>query len=201
MEYDEMIAVLQAAKDGKEIERMKFHYSAVTGYVPVGVWEKLPIGDNFNFDSFDYRIKPELTRREITSKWVKDNNIVEGSKVKIVKKSDVSVRWRREEMCELIGKVLEVSEIGEESVRLGVNGFYFEIESLEPYKEWYVQFTWEDRELFRDKWVRIHGCECDESKIIGIDRRGVSFIHGNVDYEKMFKESEFIDGKPFGKLK
>lgn len=50
MTYDEMIAVLQAAKEGKKIQ-CKLRQESVSEYE-----DTFPI---WNFDGFDYRVKPE----------------------------------------------------------------------------------------------------------------------------------------------
>ncbi len=52
MTHDEMIAVIQAHKDGKQIQR-RFNGA---GSFP---WEDLKVGDYWNFTDWDYRIKPE----------------------------------------------------------------------------------------------------------------------------------------------
>lgn len=48
MNYDEMIAVIQARKEGKKIEFDRY----------TGKWSPLPSDHAFNFSSFVYRIKP-----------------------------------------------------------------------------------------------------------------------------------------------
>lgn len=54
MTYDEMIAVLQAAKEGKKIQ-FKLRQESVREYE-----DTFPI---WNFDGFDYRVKPEQKLR------------------------------------------------------------------------------------------------------------------------------------------
>ncbi len=52
MTHDEMIAVIQAQKDGKPIQR-RFNGA---GSFP---WEDFKVGDYWNFTDWDYRINPE----------------------------------------------------------------------------------------------------------------------------------------------
>ncbi len=71
---------------------------------------------------------------------------------------------------------------------------------IKPQPE-YVPFTWEDRDLFRDKWIRVKGC-MPESKVISFSYEGIYLNGGKlISYEELFKGCEFIDGAPFGKLK
>ena len=51
MTIDEMIAVLQAAKEGKQIQARSKHY-------PDGGWRDTDIS-SWHFFPFDYRVKPE----------------------------------------------------------------------------------------------------------------------------------------------
>ncbi len=69
----------------------------------------------------------------------------------------------------------------------------------------YRPFTFEDRELFRDKWVR-NKESGNESLIIGFDTiikdyRGSRVWLGanmNYEYEELFKYFTFLDGSPCG---
>lgn len=67
----------------------------------------------------------------------------------------------------------------------------------------YVPFTWEDRDLFRDKWVRPKK---------GSNEHRINFISDNetvscanwkepTTLTDLFEHYEFIDGSIFGKLK
>ena len=62
-----------------------------------------------------------------------------------------------------------------------------------------VPFTFEDRELFRDKWVKVKDVD-SEFKInkIAIDQIQIGW-NGNYKYETALKQLTFADGKPFGK--
>ncbi len=73
------------------------------------------------------------------------------------------------------------------------------IDKLAPQPE-YVPFTWEDRELFRGKWVRWK-FENKEFTIDCIEERGLCFSGELFTWDRLFKDLEFIDGSVFGKLK
>ena len=154
--------------------------------------------------------KPQLTREEITSQWVKDNNIKVGSKVKVVEKfQNRGFKWFRD-MDEFIGKVGTVVGISDNHVYLEFPSgrCSFMVESLIPYKpeptrEEYTHFTFEDREMFRDKWIR---------NKVGKNENKINFIASDStvscanwtqpeSLSKLFKTHEFVDGTPFGKLK
>lgn len=65
----------------------------------------------------------------------------------------------------------------------------------------YIPFTFDDRDLFRDKWIRVKGC-MPESKIVDFDTNGICFKGKKfTTYEELFNDFEFIDGSIFGKLK
>lgn len=70
------------------------------------------------------------------------------------------------------------------------------IDSLEPK---YVPFTFEDRDIFRDKWVTFKGLEL-EYRILIIKQSSIVLpsAHG-MEYKEAFKELKFKDGSPFGK--
>ena len=59
----------------------------------------------------------------------------------------------------------------------------------------YIPFTFEDREVFRGKWVRRK--KDNAEFIIHIISR--NYVNG-YSYEEAYIELEFIDGTPFGKL-
>lgn len=64
----------------------------------------------------------------------------------------------------------------------------------------YVPFTFEDRDQFRDRWIRNKAFGF-EYKIIGIVDNTIKITGYSCTYEQAFKEFTFIDGTPFGKLK
>ena len=70
---------------------------------------------------------------------------------------------------------------------------------IKPQPE-YVPFTWEDRELFRVKWVRWK-FEDKEFTIDCMCERGLCFSGELFTWDRLFKDLEFIDGTTFGKLK
>lgn len=85
MTHDEMIAIIQAAKEGKEIE---------VQYAP-SAWG-LCHGISFNFVNYSYRIKPQPLRGE---GWMRDDT---GMNVKVISDTKVfcnveyiRVRWEQ----------------------------------------------------------------------------------------------------------
>lgn len=77
--------------------------------------------------------------------------------------------------------------------------FYTTTFRLKPQPE-YIPFTWEDRELFRGKWVRWK-FEDKEFTIDCMCERGLCFSGELFTWDRLFKDLEFIDGTTFGKLK
>lgn len=124
MTHDEMIAIIQAHKEGKTIEYLDHDDKS---------WKEKENTKNFLFEDYIYRIKPE--QKEITRE-------------KVTKKV--------------------------------------------------IQFTFEDMDLFRDKWIR-HKIHDFQARINIIRKDGISLSNGSYSYETAFNELEFIDGSPFGK--
>ena len=190
MSYDEMIAVIKAAKNGQRIERT----------IDGDIWKEFdPIEYGFDFNTFSYGIKPQPTREEITQKWVKDNNIVVGSKVKVVRKVENTVTLAlAEKMDNTIGEVGVVKHIFSDRINIYIcdDSWSYDIESLEPYKEEMIPFTFEDRDLFRGKWVR----QKDGEREFMVDLISKKYAFEVTTYEEAFQHFEFIDGTPFGKL-
>lgn len=194
MTTKEMIEVLQAFEDGKEI----------LGSTDSDMW--YTIGDKehlFDFKNNLYRIKPEPSRAEITKKWVEDNKIEVGSRVKVVKKViQEDLMWPCQ-MDDCIGGVYTVKSIYNTSIYL--SEWFFPVESLEPYKEQWVPFTFEDRDMFRDKWIRLKCLSSEkinEHRIVFIGHSGTvscSNWIGPIYLSDLFNTFEFIDGTPFGK--
>jgi len=66
----------------------------------------------------------------------------------------------------------------------------------------YIPFTWEDRDLFRDKWIRLKRAE-NEHRINFIGSEGSASCANWVkptSLTELFNDYIFIDGTPFGKL-
>lgn len=189
MEIREMIEVLQAFEEGKEIE-MQFVNN-------LNAWciARTPTWD---FPNINYRAKPQPTREEITEKWVKDNNIVVGSKVRVVKGfNDGFSGICKDESDSCIGGVFTIAGIFEEEILFeGYECWTFPIESLEPYKEQYQPFTYEDYMKFMGEKVEVDDC-------IGIvewcDNYGIFTCGVRVSYEYAFNDITFINGSKFGK--
>lgn len=194
MTTKEIIAVLQAFDEGKDIE---VQLTPVDGKYWTAT--KTP---SWNFSDNKYRIKPKPTREEITALWVKENNIVVGSKVKVVKGFKEGFGGIYKGLSdECVGEILSVTKIKDRSIQLD-DLWVFPVESLEPCKEQFVPFTWEDRDLFRYKWIKTKN-GFNEHKINFIGKASTVSC-ANWDEEEylssLFESHEFIDGTPFGKL-
>lgn len=188
MELQEMVRVIEAFSNGKAIE-LKSKKNQEWSDCTDPIWD---------FSSFDYRIKYQPTREEITENWVKDNNIIKGSKVRVIKRNPIGYFWGGR-MDGTIGKVYPVESIALTSICL--DGFYYQVEALEPYKEEYIPFTWDDRDLFRDRWVKKKGNN-SEYRIIQSEEGWVHLgVGSSLCYSTAFELLSFIDGTPFGKLK
>lgn len=182
MTTKEKIEVMQAYEEGKTIECNNKRDSD---------WFELDQPD-WNWSGYDYRLKKEkqpLTREEITAQWVMDNDVNVGDILKVIGYNQYKDMKRQ---------VIRINEVGIVLDEIGI----IKVENLEKLTKHIEKFTFEDRELFRDKWVTNKGCS-PEFKIVAIDSQGV--VLGYVDktchktYEEMMKYFEFIDGKPFGK--
>ena len=73
---------------------------------------------------------------------------------------------------------------------------------IKPQPE-YIPFTWEDRDLFRDKWIRLKTAD-NEHRINFIGSSGYASCANWADpksLDSLFESHVFIDGSVFGKLK
>lgn len=108
------------------------------------------------------------------------------------------------------GKTIQYAKRDMSTFRKGVEwvdlvnpGWYSEYKQyrIKPEPE-YVPFTFEDRELLRDKWVKIKALGT-EHKVIAVLYNGIRM--GNLEeitlFERALQAFEFLDGTPFGKLK
>lgn len=113
-----------------------------------------------------------------------------------------------DEMIEVLhafkdGKEIEYFYANKKWVDVDTNFTQFDFSEgeyrIKPQPE-YVPFTWEDRDLFRGKWVRWK-FENKEFTIDCIEERGLCFSGELFTWDRLFKGLEFIDGSVFGKLK
>lgn len=73
MTHDEMIAIIQAAKDGKAIECVRVYLGK-----PTGPWTKIKITPVvFNFQNYRYRVSPEV--REFVLVVAEDGKVLGGA--------------------------------------------------------------------------------------------------------------------------
>lgn len=187
MTTKEKIEVMQAYEEGKTIECNNKRDSD---------WFELDQPD-WNWSGYDYRLKKEkrpLTREEITAQWVKDNDVKVGDRIRVKVDGPFLFKGAIYDVKEIKGYCIACEGYAEERE--------FNVEDIEKVTLRVVQFSFEDREVFRDKWVRNKGCS-PELKIIAIDSKGV--VLGYADktchktYEEMITYFEFTDSKPFGK--
>ena len=149
----------------------------------------------------EYRVKPKLTREEITAQWVKDNDLKVGDNIKVISSfSDREYKIPIGLNFKAVNKIYPVDEINKYSIRFDIldNDWEFPIECLEKIKEEYVPFTFDDNEIFRDKWVKRRNKE-HIFRPVFIAEHNIFFEGFFLTYQDSFKELEFLDGTPFGK--
>lgn len=67
----------------------------------------------------------------------------------------------------------------------------------------YVPFTFEDRELFRGKWVRLKAQDKHHAHEFQINDIGINGVGPDIIFacwDALYKDYEFFDGTPCGKL-
>lgn len=69
-----------------------------------------------------------------------------------------------------------------------------------PLEGEYVPFTFEDKELLKGKWIK-HKRDSSHILINYISDTTVGIDGSYYTYEELFRDFEFVDGKPCGKLK
>ncbi|MGL5913090.1 MAG: hypothetical protein ACRCZB_02910 [Bacteroidales bacterium] len=70
----------------------------------------------------------------------------------------------------------------------------------ENHKVMYNPFTFEDREILRNKWVCFHDLT-DNGMITGITETWVQIFGESISYDELLSNYVFLDGSPCGKLK
>jgi hypothetical protein len=146
-------------------------------------------------DVSHWRIKPKApTREEITSQWVKDNDVKVGDMVRVT-----SVLPNGDQ--KLLNLLGEVKLIRETDIRILVSGVYSlcDIETLQKVASKIIPFTFEDREEFRGKWVRHKNFGFGEFFITYASSEKIQVGSDFYTYDEALEILEFIDGKPFGK--
>jgi hypothetical protein len=68
-----------------------------------------------------------------------------------------------------------------------------------PLEGEYIHFTFEDKELLKGKWIK-HKTDSSHILINYISDTTVGIDGSYYTYEELFRDFEFIDGKPCGKL-
>jgi hypothetical protein len=78
--------------------------------------------------------------------------------------------------------------------------YFFEDTAYRIAEPEHIPFTFEDREMFRGKYVRFKGGK-PECYITDVLENCIYLSHIRCSYEEAFEKLEFIDGTPFGKVK
>lgn len=193
MTHDEIIAVIQAHKEGKKIQ-YRFRGKETCSF------QDLTSNPVFNFEMVDYRVKPELTREEITAKWVKDNDVKIGDRVRVIEENGSDTFKKANSLAKGIWDVSDISKT-HISVSYGDHCFSLQVEQMQKLTYKLVKFDYEDRKLFRGQWLVVN--DTFEALIITItkDKMAVQ-CYGFLawfSYEEALEKCKFTNGKPFGK--
>lgn len=230
MTHDEMIAVIQAHKEGKAIveydstdkERIvpkdfiSWNFNEYCYEIAEILPQKFKKGDKVKIEGVssigqvkryksgfvvvdygqgDIGCKEEflqpyipLTREEITAQWVVKNDVKAGDRLKVV-----------DCYSKHFGKETTVNGISEFGIHTDLD--FLAVEVFQKLNLKVVPFSFEDRELFRNKWVRRSGepFSCTEFLITFIGEEKIKVGSDFYTYEEAIEMLEFIDGKPFGK--
>lgn len=188
-QFKKFATEIEAHESGEQIE-VKDGYKWVELNYPI-------------FDlGLDYRVKPKLSREEITANWVKENDLKIGDKVKVLKGFEDGLGIVKGNSDDCIGKEFIVHVICTLGIRLdsNVSGWMFPVECLEKVKEEYIPFTLEDKDLFIGKVIK--NKEFNEFFIVTYANKEKAGFDGSYyEYEELLDDYEFEDGTPFGKLK
>lgn len=191
MTTKEKIEVMQGWVDGKDIQMQKDLY-----------WETMERnGRDITWDwrTHKYRIKPEpkpITREEITAHWVRDNGVKVGDTVRVTVDGAFLLKGSTYKVKDIKGYCIACEGYAEERE--------FNVEDIKKVTIKVVQFSFEDRYLFRGKWVRNKNAN-EEFMINWINECWISVGDAfsengfTYSYDESFDKLEFIDGKPFGK--
>lgn len=162
--------------------------------------------------------KKKLPYAASQAKWIADNDVKKGDKVRIVRKADKNeggwgVFWNPD-MDEAVGKVGTVRHIptnwGASGIEVDVPAVslflypYFVLEKVEEPKKKYVPFDLnneEDRAKLRGAWVRIKGSRRLEQQIVALAiATQLVFLPDvvSVETKELLEGYEFLDGTPCG---
>lgn len=157
--------------------------------------------------------KKEPTYAERQDKWLADNGINKGDKVRIVRKADSyedgwGCCWNPD-MDKAVGNVGSVchifSNLREWGIEIDVPDVgpflypYFVLEKVETRYEPFDLSEESDRARLRGAWVRDKKSGV-ESQVIAIDHNTVIIDDDYFETDRMLERFEFIDGTPCGKL-
>lgn len=161
--------------------------------------------------------KKETSYAERQTKWIADNNVKKGDRVRVTRKAQScedgwQTLWNLD-MDEAVGKVGTVCHISANFRECGievdvpdVGEFLYPYFVLEKVEQKYVPFDLtkeEDRARLRGAWIRRKANNSVENQIIGLGIPGqVVFLNGvtGIDAKLLLEEYEFNDGTPCGKL-
>lgn len=152
----------------------------------------------WNWSNYVYKIALPLTREEITAKWVKDNDLKQGDYVKVSPDFNEGKFIVHNHMANYKWVVCGTSNTYI-IIKFDEFTYHVPVEYLKKIKIDIVPFTFEDREMFRGKWVKNKVCNKKEWQITSITIEKIMVGDDWLTYEEAFEQLEFIDGTPFGK--
>lgn len=182
--------------------------------------EDIDLVSNFPFlmENFDDSAPCIIRKKESIyakrqTKWIADNDVKKGDKVRIVRKANScedgwGCHWNPD-MNEAVGKVGAVNHISSNLRECGievyvpaVGVFFYPYFVLKKVEERYVPFDLsreEDRAKLRGAWVRRKD-EVMEYQVISVGAIFVSIDGNTFETKSMLDRYEFLDGTPCGKL-
>lgn len=186
MTHEEILNVVTAHSKGLRVMYAEKHYPDQFVFVVL-------VNHEFNFEKYLYKVV-ELTREEITAKWVKDNDVKIGDRVKL---DGNSLNYNN--------SIGTIEEIRFNTIKVRYHdGNYgtWDVEQLQKVTSKIVKFRFEDHELFKDRWVRFKG-QTDCFRVVSFGYDGILLCESTGNYSPSYETAlgrlEFIDGKPFGK--
>jgi hypothetical protein len=149
----------------------------------------------------------KLKRSDVTKEFLKKFNISTGSRVLIYRRSENFISWDKP-MDKTIGEIGIVVDLRYDSM-IGIKfpniakipTYYFEVESLRSINA--IPFTFDDREIFKGKWIVLENTDDSNSPIehiiTGCDKDGIFLGSLKIPYEQAYKKIKFSGGEMFGK--
>ena len=204
---DNVGQLLHGARTGWKAEKLRDVCKSTEEY--------LPFYNGMSYFSCIIR-KEKLSYAERQAKWIADNDVKKGDKVRIARKANsLEDGWQslwNPDMDEAVGKVGTVSHIsanfrecGIEVYVLDVGEFLYPYFVLEKVEQKYVPFDLsneEDRAKLRGAWVKAKNDSDKHQNVCGVCSQYVylSCQTEGCTPEDFLERFVFIDGTPCGKL-